>query len=161
MLFRSELRGLVLFNVGTGTLEISSVTSSSSHFRARSLGNSIAPGGRDPFTLVFSPSEVGVHTATITIFSNDPDEGAYTFAVKGETLSLPEIEIRCEGTVIPSGTGSELTCTDFGSVDINGGMGTRTFEIYNVRSEEHTSELQSQAYLVCRLLLEKKNYRSE
>ena len=25
------------------------------------------------------------------------------------------------------------------------------------RSEEHTSELQSQAYLVCRLLLEKKN----
>ena len=29
-----------------------------------------------------------------------------------------------------------------------------------VRSEEHTSELQSQAYLVCRLLLEKKNIRS-
>src|SRR5687767_15286873 len=26
------------------------------------------------------------------------------------------------------------------------------------RSEEHTSELQSLAYLVCRLLLEKKNY---
>ena len=25
------------------------------------------------------------------------------------------------------------------------------------RSEEHTSELQSQAYIVCRLLLEKKN----
>src|SRR2546425_2971646 len=28
--------------------------------------------------------------------------------------------------------------------------------IYNERSEEHTSELQSLAYLVCRLLLEKK-----
>src|SRR5687767_15479829 len=27
------------------------------------------------------------------------------------------------------------------------------------RSEEHTSEFQSLAYLVCRLLLEKKNYR--
>src|SRR3712207_8769277 len=27
------------------------------------------------------------------------------------------------------------------------------------RSEEHTSELQSRQYLVCRLLLEKKNYR--
>jgi hypothetical protein len=127
-----ELRGLVLFNVGTGTLEISSVTSSSNIFRARSLGNSIAPGGRDPFTLVFSPNEVGVHTAMITIFSNDPDEGAYTFAVRGEALVRPEFEIRCEGTVIPSGSGSELSCTDFGSVDINGGMGTRTFEIYNV-----------------------------
>ena len=29
--------------------------------------------------------------------------------------------------------------------------------IDHLRSEEHTSELQSQAYLVCRLLLEKKN----
>src|SRR3712207_7708607 len=28
---------------------------------------------------------------------------------------------------------------------------------YRVRSEEHTSELQSRQYLVCRLLLEKKN----
>src|SRR2546425_7898041 len=28
----------------------------------------------------------------------------------------------------------------------------------NTRSEEHTSELQSLAYLVCRLLLEKKKY---
>src|SRR3712207_8908759 len=30
-----------------------------------------------------------------------------------------------------------------------------------VRSEEHTSELQSRQYLVCRLLLEKKNKRNE
>src|SRR2546425_2393431 len=30
-----------------------------------------------------------------------------------------------------------------------------------VRSEEHTSELQSLAYLVCRLLLEKKKKRTE
>ena len=29
--------------------------------------------------------------------------------------------------------------------------------IINSRSEEHTSELQSPLYLVCRLLLEKKN----
>src|SRR3712207_7734180 len=28
----------------------------------------------------------------------------------------------------------------------------------HLRSEEHTSELQSRQYLVCRLLLEKKNY---
>src|SRR2546425_7406858 len=31
----------------------------------------------------------------------------------------------------------------------------------DVRSEEHTSELQSLAYLVCRLLLEKKKKRSK
>src|SRR3712207_7704399 len=32
------------------------------------------------------------------------------------------------------------------------------FSVYQYRSEEHTSELQSRQYLVCRLLLEKKNY---
>src|SRR3712207_7858772 len=31
--------------------------------------------------------------------------------------------------------------------------------IFAARSEEHTSELQSRQYLVCRLLLEKKKYR--
>src|SRR3712207_8484553 len=31
--------------------------------------------------------------------------------------------------------------------------------VYGVRSEEHTSELQSRQYLVCRLLLEKKKYQ--
>src|SRR2546429_5991620 len=30
-----------------------------------------------------------------------------------------------------------------------------------IRSEEHTSELQSRLHLVCRLLLEKKNYNTE
>src|SRR3712207_8999640 len=32
------------------------------------------------------------------------------------------------------------------------------YEISILRSEEHTSELQSRQYLVCRLLLEKKKY---
>src|SRR5687767_15516621 len=37
-------------------------------------------------------------------------------------------------------------------------LGSQLFEaICLLRSEEHTSELQSLAYLVCRLLLEKKN----
>src|SRR5438445_7044769 len=34
-------------------------------------------------------------------------------------------------------------------------------KIRDARSEEHTSELQSRQYLVCRLLLEKKKSRSE
>src|SRR5687767_15207284 len=37
-----------------------------------------------------------------------------------------------------------------------GGRSTLTRDML-IRSEEHTSELQSLAYLVCRLLLEKKN----
>src|SRR3712207_7640946 len=36
------------------------------------------------------------------------------------------------------------------------GRGVGNLELYPLRSEEHTSELQSRQYLVCRLLLEKK-----
>src|SRR5689334_24317504 len=35
---------------------------------------------------------------------------------------------------------------------------SQPFAVRRVRSEEHTSELQSQFHLVCRLLLEKKNH---
>src|SRR2546425_5295008 len=37
----------------------------------------------------------------------------------------------------------------------------RTGDVRGVRSEEHTSELQSLAYLVCRLLLEKKKQKKK
>src|SRR2546425_7359541 len=43
-------------------------------------------------------------------------------------------------------------------VDSAGGAATATTTL---RSEEHTSELQSLAYLLCRLLLEKKILRAE
>src|SRR5438270_4020290 len=39
---------------------------------------------------------------------------------------------------------------------IEGGGGARGYTPFGIRSEEHTSELQSQSNLVCRLLLEKK-----
>src|SRR3712207_8747530 len=40
--------------------------------------------------------------------------------------------------------------------NVNGSMITRESDGTVLRSEEHTSELQSRQYLVCRLLLEKK-----
>src|SRR5437879_7731843 len=46
--------------------------------------------------------------------------------------------------------------THVGTVD-RGGRGERAGVGLGLRSEEHTSELQSPMYLVCRLLLEKKN----
>src|SRR2546425_8826454 len=39
-------------------------------------------------------------------------------------------------------------------------LGQQHFHVFTERSEEHTSELQSLAYLVCRLLLEKKKTKS-
>src|SRR2546425_4045959 len=45
-----------------------------------------------------------------------------------------------------------------GALDRSAGTKERAALSGHVRSEEHTSELQSLAYLVCRLLLEKKNH---
>src|SRR5437762_6000962 len=61
-------------------------------------------------------------------------------------------------TVESRGTESVLNALMLASNDAQGGQlsnDTRT-ALDNMRSEEHTSELQSPMYLVCRLLLEKK-----
>src|SRR3712207_7288436 len=44
------------------------------------------------------------------------------------------------------------------ALSIRGGAGPDVGTVTAIRSEEHTSELQSRQYLVCRLLLEKKKY---
>src|SRR2546425_3299201 len=50
---------------------------------------------------------------------------------------------------------------DEGTVAATGyGMDRARDQIFSHRSEEHTSELQSLAYLVCRLLLEKKKKKN-
>src|SRR2546423_6695132 len=46
-------------------------------------------------------------------------------------------------------------------IEIMIGKKNSPFQFKNKRSEEHTSELQSLAYLVCRLLLEKKKKRTK
>src|SRR3712207_8388160 len=48
------------------------------------------------------------------------------------------------------------TISKYDYPDIYGVTGLRPYKDKKSRSEEHTSELQSRQYLVCRLLLEKK-----
>src|SRR5690554_7563449 len=49
-----------------------------------------------------------------------------------------------------------LYCEDNGRPSIDPELALRMFVLSYLRSEEHTSELQSRPHLVCRLLLEKK-----
>src|SRR3712207_7931854 len=54
--------------------------------------------------------------------------------------------------------GTVAECFEFGwrAFDLAERLQTPVFVLSDLRSEEHTSELQSRQYLVCRLLLEKK-----
>src|SRR3712207_7179081 len=60
---------------------------------------------------------------------------------------------------IPITLANRAGCIDDQENDVNvcSGVVRRVVEPLAHRSEEHTSELQSRQYLVCRLLLEKKN----
>src|SRR3712207_8923427 len=65
-------------------------------------------------------------------------------------------------TVIPelryaNGLTAQGTAATFQGEKVMGNNQTISYRLG--RSEEHTSELQSRQYLVCRLLLEKKKYR--
>src|SRR2546425_9159416 len=58
-------------------------------------------------------------------------------------------ESSCPATTRPAETKNAISPGSASAVDLNSTRGN------SVRAEEHTSELQSLAYLVCRLLLEK------
>src|SRR5229473_390527 len=64
-------------------------------------------------------------------------------------------------TAIPAGVAGDRLVADlslpcFAGTDAPAPYRHRPVQIRRVQAEEHTSELQSLAYLVCRLLLEKK-----
>src|SRR5690625_6610679 len=54
-----------------------------------------------------------------------------------------------------------MTFTDAATKELRDRVRARLTETARVRSEEHTSELQSRGHLVCRLLLEKKKHKNE
>src|SRR3712207_8379125 len=62
---------------------------------------------------------------------------------------------------LPVGVETKAPLSDFYSTDVLDALAAGPNELkrwgLSQRSEEHTSELQSRQYLVCRLLLEKKN----
>src|SRR2546429_1003577 len=80
------------------------------------------------------------------------------------TLSLHDALPICasSGRALPASSASSAARSTFplearGSASTNSTLGATP--VWRVRSEEHTSELQSRLHLVCRLLLEKKkNY---
>src|SRR3712207_8085047 len=64
-------------------------------------------------------------------------------------------------TISPCRQGVVKVCADLCIFDYRICYKTTHVGAYFLRSEEHTSELQSRQYLVCRLLLEKKKTKNQ
>ena len=81
-------------SVGTADLElvgnplVSISGSSDFSIFAQPAVSTIPPTGAIGAYIVFAPTSTGIKTATITILSNDADEGTYTFTIQGEGLPL-------------------------------------------------------------------------
>src|SRR5258707_5978960 len=91
-------------------------------------------------------------------------DGFLLYVDKPMSPELLERAVATHGAAVHVGDAAQITKLEFRDhsivVDVNGGgRGKKRWRdrIQIGRSEEHTSELQSRQYLVCRLLLEKKN----
>src|SRR5205823_12753749 len=93
---------------------------------------------------------------TFFFFTVPPSSSIYTLSLHDALpISLPSLKVAPTGIALTARDCSELVSP------------VRLFTValsvpsVTVRSEEHTSELQSLAYLVCRLLLEKKKKKKD
>ena len=137
----TQVRLFQIENTGTGTLDVSSITDDGARFNITGVTTGVLlPGESLDFEVRFNPNTEVLHTATVTINSNDDNEGSFTFVVQGTgTTTAPpaEPEIGVTGgqalTVnINSGDSNprRFDGTNFGSI-IVGETKTRTFRIAN------------------------------
>ncbi len=130
-----------IYNTGDGALELSGsplVDISGTHASDFTVSSqpslsTIDAGANEDFVITFDPSAAGIRSATVTIVSDDSDEGTYTFNVLGNGTATPEIDIQGNSISIPDNDTSPIGSdnTDFGDADIYGGANTHSFTINN------------------------------
>src|SRR5687767_15376044 len=87
-----------------------------------------------------------------------PRSTLFPYTTLFRSLSTPKLRRRVGNWAFVVGSSDDSTHTPLGSRRLD--AGDRVHADWRIRSEEHTSELQSLAYLVCRLLLEKKKKKN-
>ena len=79
-------------NTGLSTLTLTgatpvSVTGAAFSVSSQPASDSLAAGASTTFKIKFAPTAVGLQTGTVTIASNDPQNGTFTFNVQGTGLA--------------------------------------------------------------------------
>src|SRR3712207_7218371 len=82
-----------------------------------------------------------------------PRSTLFPYTTLFRSPNIPEDVAMAESRIRAETVAAEDVLHDLGAVSM---MSSDSMGMGRVRSEEHTSELQSRQYLVCRLLLEKK-----
>ena len=103
LVMESASKTLTIRNIGTAPLAGLGYTldgPASNDYSLTGLPSSIAPGASVQVTLQFTPSAVGLRTATLRILSNDGDESSFDIALEGIGLNnAPSIAPLADQTV--------------------------------------------------------------
>ncbi len=83
-------RNFIIQNSGNTVLTINAIASSNTRFSISGIPASVAANSTASFTVTFEPLAIGIENGTITIYSDDCDEGEYNFAVTGKGVILAQ-----------------------------------------------------------------------
>ena len=119
-------------NTGSGTLNITSISSSDAAFVVSNVPTSVGVGSSESFTVTFAETQFGQYQGIITITSN---ADAFSFSVAGEvTQASASFELQ-NTTDDEAVTNGQSTTIDFGQISSNT---SKTFEITNTGETEIT-----------------------
>ncbi|UII24321.1 BspA family leucine-rich repeat surface protein [Fulvivirga ligni] len=119
-------------NLGSATLTISDINVTGSVFSIPINSVAIPSGDMASFSVVLDGSTIGVFSGTVTITSNDPDEGSFDFPISAEVLSplAPKL-IAFNGPDSSSPQLADGSTVNFGTTTPGEAI-TRTFTVNNI-----------------------------
>ena len=127
----SAAQTFTIKNVGKSPLldlKVSKVGANPGDFTVQPLQTTVLkPGKSTTFQVKFTPSHLGLLTATVRIFSNDASEGDFDINVEGSGLGLPKIGVY-------QGVGSTLkdgAAVSLGYATVRSDGKTKTFTVKN------------------------------
>ncbi|MFC1537410.1 two-component regulator propeller domain-containing protein, partial [Gemmatimonadota bacterium] len=110
-------------NQGTADLVLSSIASDNSVFTVDPATATITPASSQVVTVTFSPTTAGSQNATITVNSNDSDEGTLLVAVSGYGLFHDPIPVESPFTNYTNGNYVEALAFEGNNILWAGGSG--------------------------------------
>lgn len=105
----TEVLELELANSGCEPLTILGLESSDAQFVAPDSARVLQPGESAPLAVGFAPAAVGPRSATLTLFSDDPDQPAFPVDLAGIGLEAPVLAVEPRLVSLAAAPGQLLT----------------------------------------------------
>ncbi|HMX39296.1 MAG TPA: HYR domain-containing protein, partial [Saprospiraceae bacterium] len=115
--FTIQNTGGAPLSLGAGAITFSGANASLFSVSNVSLPATINSGSSITFDVIYSPSGIGIHAATVNIANNDCDEGAYDFAITAKSCTVPSFTA-CPGAPVTGNTQTGV-CTAVLTYDVS------------------------------------------